>query len=276
MRIYKLKIILIPLFLIIGIVNVKATIKDDCLIDVLAGELRRKNSDKVYDYFMKKNEEECTMAFRAWSVLYKADKGIDRLDLDNIEQVYSYLNNTKKDVEEVVKEIDLARGFVKWKNRLYQFQREGYGCEFVTKTEPDGSIEINYYLLENGKRKTSLGESIISTDGILKNEFEIDEYKNRGFSEYIFKNIIEKNEIQEIEEVFWKGDKMYENLRKANNKIEAAKETPNASLYAGQDFGPVKVSEDPNNGIITVKWGKGATNEIEEMIKMLKKAMKCD
>src|SRR5690606_37767524 len=101
-------------FLFLGITIAQAA-SNDCLLDVFQVELKEKNSDKLYDYFLNKPEEDCNNAYKAWEVLYKADKNADRFDTAKLDELSFYLDRTDNDIDEVVNQISNFGSFEQFK-----------------------------------------------------------------------------------------------------------------------------------------------------------------
>ncbi len=101
MIISKIRILLflIP-SLIIGIQNVRSQ-EDDCLVDILASELQKTNSNKLYDYFETHTERR----FEAWKVLLKADQETNRLNLEKLKDVEDYLSFKKLSAEGLIAKV---------------------------------------------------------------------------------------------------------------------------------------------------------------------------
>lgn len=114
-----LKVILFTFLFFIGFVNVKAENVNECLVDIFKAELTQKisegTSQDVVAYFKKNTLK----AYKAWRVLYKADKGVDRFDLTNLTELADYIESTKKALHVIVKEIEDAGGYIAYRKIMF-------------------------------------------------------------------------------------------------------------------------------------------------------------
>lgn len=211
MKIHSSKYILVLFLLFTGITNTKAAYNDDCLLAIFQSELKEINSKDLHDYFLNKTEEDCNKAYQAWEVLYKADKNVNRLDIKNIDIVYTHIIATNKKVDALVLEIKSIDGFASWKNFnfKYQFQKEGYIYKSYKDVDFDGIILINHSLKNGEENEIACGFSKISPDGILTTILEIPEkLKIKGVSKIIYNRALKEN-INEISSFYKKGKSPY-------------------------------------------------------------------
>lgn len=270
MKINTSNIILVLVLLFFGLTDTQAAYNDDCLLDVFYTELKEKNSDKVYDYFLNKSEEDCNRAYEAWKVLYQADENAERLNIDNIETVYTYMISTEKTVDEVVAEISYVNGFNIWKNLEYQFQKEGYKYVPNLVRDDRGYIRIYHKLEKNGVFK-EIGDSRITPGGTLYNILEIPEgLQRKGISKAIYKRVLQED-MKEISSYYMDEDGFADNLKAFMNVYNTTKDAEKAAMATPQGkvlgnlWKPVNIKVI--NGEVHLTWVKrGGSNEVKNSL----------
>ncbi|WP_024769068.1 ADP-ribosyltransferase [Aquimarina macrocephali] len=113
------KVILTILFLFIGLVSVKAECSNECLANIFKTEFAEKISGNGSENLIKYFEDNTTNAYKAWRVLYKADKNVDRFDLTNLTELADYITSSKKAPHVIVKEIEDAGGYIAFKKTMF-------------------------------------------------------------------------------------------------------------------------------------------------------------
>ncbi|TPN85250.1 hypothetical protein [Aquimarina algicola] len=109
----SITILIFTLFIsLVGVQNVNAQVEEKCLIDVCVDEIRKYDSNEMFDLFESKGEK----VFDAWQVLYRADPDINRMKVSLLEEIEEYLSFTGKSVDDVVEEIkNVELGYEAWK-----------------------------------------------------------------------------------------------------------------------------------------------------------------
>ena len=129
-------------FLLLGIANIQAA-SNDCLLDVFQAELKEKNSEELYNYFLNKPEDECNIAYNAWQVLYKADKNVDRFDINNLKGLAVYLKRSILDIDALAARIEKAGGYNSFKKTVFWSAAqtdEPYGITLLKDLESSEEI----------------------------------------------------------------------------------------------------------------------------------------
>lgn len=96
---------------LLALVSLQNVISQCPQIDKCIEEISETNSDKLLKYF----EENKGNAFDAWKVLYLADKNIDRVNTSNLKELSGYIVSSKKEPSTIIKEINDAGGYKKWR-----------------------------------------------------------------------------------------------------------------------------------------------------------------
>lgn len=138
-----LKVILTTFFLFIGLASVKAECNDECLANIFRSEFVEKMSKNGSEDLIKYFEDNTTNAYKAWRVLYKADKSADRFDLTNLTELAEFITSSKKAPPSIVKEIVEAGGFAKWKLQKVRIVGDMTGLKEVSITDLKPIIESN-------------------------------------------------------------------------------------------------------------------------------------